>query len=498
MAKKKKRAHGQKEDGQPPKTSKPISTEEADLASELFGDPGRVLADEVIEQDLLEADGTGAAATSGKKRPKLDSGDTGETDEQPDAWEDDDDDNGASVDLSSVNRLRKLRQSVGETKVTEADLEARLRERVLATRGQAAWATLDADNSDTSAGASLLASTNSLQAPGRDDGTMFSPILGGELDVIRCKDANASAPARASVQALEFHPDGALLLAGGLDKTVRFFSVDGAKSQKVHSIFLPDCPVHSASWTRGGDEVIVSGRRPFFYVYDAINGDVRKVGKLAGRSDRSLEKAWASPDQKMVAFTANNGYVVLADARTKQWSQEFKINGTARSLSWSPCSRYLLASGGDAEVYTYDLRRSRCVSHWLNEGGTVTSAMACTDKVLAVASESGVVNIFDHAFPGPSSANPKPSRAVMNLTTPVETLTFNHDGQLLALASRWSKDSMRILHVPTRTVFSNWPSSKTPLSYVFSAAFSSRSGYMAIGNDKGKVLLYRLNHYLSV
>ena len=32
-------------------------------------------------------------------------------------------------------------------------------------------------------------------------------------------------------------------------------------------------------------------------------------------------------------------------------------------------------------------------------------------------------------------------------------------------------------------------------SYVQTCAFSPHSGFMAAGNDKGKVLLYRLNHY---
>lgn len=45
------------------------------------------------------------------------------------------------------------------------------------------------------------------------------------------------------------------------------------------------------------------------------------------------------------------------------------------------------------------------------------------------------------------------------------------------------------------STFSNWPTDRTPLGYVASAAFSPHSGYLAIGNDKGKALLYRLNHY---
>lgn len=47
------------------------------------------------------------------------------------------------------------------------------------------------------------------------------------------------------------------------------------------------------------------------------------------------------------------------------------------------------------------------------------------------------------------------------------------------------------VHVPSLTVFANWPTRGTPLSYVTALDVSPQSHYLAIGNDKGKVLLYR-------
>lgn len=67
--------------------------------------------------------------------------------------------------------------------------------------------------------------------------------------------------------------------------------------------------------------------------------------------------------------------------------------------------------------------------------------------------------------------------------------------QILAMASRWKKDSLRLVHTATMTVFSNWPSTRTPINFVHSMAFSPRGGFLAIGNAQGKALLYRLNHY---
>tara|TARA_B100000524_G_scaffold157874_1_gene80044 strand:- start:281 stop:454 length:174 start_codon:yes stop_codon:yes gene_type:complete len=56
---------------------------------------------------------------------------------------------------------------------------------------------------------------------------------------------------------------------------------------------------------------------------------------------------------------------------------------------------------------------------------------------------------------------------------------------------------MRMAHVTGKHVFSNWPTSKTPLGYVQCCAFSPTGGYIAFGNDQGKASLYRVNHFAT-
>ena len=65
------------------------------------------------------------------------------------------------------------------------------------------------------------------------------------------------------------------------------------------------------------------------------------------------------------------------------------------------------------------------------------------------------------------------------------------------MASRWKKDALRLVHTGTMTVFSNWPTSRSPINFVHSMAFSPNGGFFAIGNAKGRVLLYRMHHYLQ-
>ena len=111
------------------------------------------------------------------------------------------------------------------------------------------------------------------------------------------------------------------------------------------------------------------------------------------------------------------------------------------------------------------------------------------------------------------SGKPKPLRTLENLTTSITSLRFNHDSQLLAIASSAKKDQMRMvcasspilslpiiltllqIHLPSLTAFSNWPTSGTPLGHVTSIDFSTGSEYVAIGNSRGRALLYHLRDF---
>ena len=146
------------------------------------------------------------------------------------------------------------------------------------------------------------------------------------------------------------------------------------------------------------------------------------------------------------------------------------------------------------------MRTKKCIDKFRNEDGTITSYISASSQFLAVGSESGVVNMYkDNNFnTNTRFAKRNPIKSIMNIHTTIDHMKFNPDGQILAMSSRREKDVLKLLHVPTQTVFSNWPTTKTPLSYVWSMDFSPGSKYMAIGNDKGTCLLYKLPHYHDV
>ena len=108
---------------------------------------------------------------------------------------------------------------------------------------------------------------------------------------------------------MQFHKNAQLLLATGLDRRLRFFQIDGKRNTKIQSIFLDDCPIRKASFLPDGSQVILSGRRKFFYSFDLVKAKVDKIGPLVGREEKSLELFEVSSDSQTIAFVGNEGYI---------------------------------------------------------------------------------------------------------------------------------------------------------------------------------------------
>jgi U3 small nucleolar RNA-associated protein 18 len=281
------------------------------------------------------------------------------------------------------------------------------------------------------------------------------------------------------------------------------FSNSLTLSLLLHDITVPKLPIYSANYLGMTSQVAVCGRRNFFYLYDSLAGKLEKIPRIRGRPEKSWETSFASPDGSTLALVGNDGYILLWDVASKSLVADLKINGSVRAIAFSHDGHEVFGSGSDGDVYRWDTRTHKCLERFSNQDGTTTSYMATSCRNhLAVAAESGVVNMYTNInsspqrVPGMSIVTHKsPTQSLMNLHTPVTHLSFNDDGQIMAFSSRREKSALRLLHVPSGTVFANWPTSKTPLNDVTCTDFSPQSQYMAIGNDHGHCLLYRLLHY---
>lgn len=250
-----------------------------------------------------------------------------------------------------------------------------------------------------------------------------------------------------------------------------------------------------AAFTGRGREVLASGHRPYAYLCDLERGSVEKVRGLSAKAGRSLPRfstgPAGTPAEGMAAFPGEDGTVALLSLQSRQCAGSFKINGSATCTAFTSEGRELMAAGSDGTAYVFDLRQRKCTRTIPDEGCLRACSLASTidGKAFAVGQESGVVNLYRGYSPN------KPFKSLFNLVTPADVLQFSPCGQMLALGSTDKKDALKLAHVETGTVFSNWPTSKSPLHYVSSFSFSPHCGFFAVGNARGRVLLYRLNHF---
>ena len=328
----------------------------------------------------------------------------------------------------------------------------------------------------------------------------------------RLQDGNVSDPSHGVIRSLEFHQNGRMLLTAGLDKYIRLFDIDGVRNAKVRGVFLEDFPIHKACFGGDGRKILAAGRRNYFYIYDLQHGTIERSSALLGKEVRSLEsfvRSTAEANHPVVAFLGQDGQVPLVSLKSMTTIGSVKMNGSARAGVFSSDGQRLMTAGGDGVIYVWDLRnQSRCIEKIVDESSVQITSMALSHGHLAVGSDTGVVSIYESlkgepGIPVEATENcwngmqqtmrRKRMNTITNLMTEVDNITFSADGRILAVSSRFKRDSLRLVHMPSCKVFANFPSTKSPLNYVWTACFSPNGAHLAIGNARGRALLYRIH-----
>lgn len=139
----------------------------------------------------------------------------------------------------------------------------------------------------------------------------------------------------------------------------------------------------------------------------------------------------------------------------------------------------------------------RCIARVKDEGGfsTTTMTLSPNGKILATGSKMGTVNMF-HTNDQTGKIEDSPFKTLMNLTTAVTSIDFNHSSELLVFGSKWKKNAIKLANIPSYTIYKNFPGvAPGVLKYPFSLKFSHHSEFLAIGNDEGKAHLFQLKHF---
>jgi U3 small nucleolar RNA-associated protein 18 len=333
---------------------------------------------------------------------------------------------------------------------------------------------------------------------------------------------------QSSVDCLTFHPHHPILLSSGPSSTASLHHISPSTltpNPILTTLHIRHTPFHTAVVHPSGAQIFLSGRRRYLHVWNLASGTVTKLRcpPTHAQDQKTMECFKISPSGTHIGLVGSSrkggGVINILDASTLQWTAQVRVDsrGGIADFAWWSSSTGLTVAGKSGEVSEYDLETRRIVSRWTDDGAVGTTVLAMGgksgrthlggDRWIAIGSSSGIANIYDRrswATDSNSDSNstadsnagvpprPKPTRAFDQLVTPISSLAFSRDGQILALASRWKKDALRLVHLPSCTVYRNWPTSNTPLGRVTSVAFSPGSDMLAAGNEQGKIRLWEI------
>lgn len=424
-------------------------------------------------------------------------------------WIDDDDDIEVSKGIQHLNQLPK------STALNDKYKEY-LEKKFTSIYEPPSWATKALDNKKS----------HNLQLSDSEDDELVEKIAYDKIKIIdndldqnflhikKCNHLNISSRIKTSLKCINFHPNSTLALLGSEIGLVRLFQVDGKLNSIVQSIYFKGFRLSNAKFisVNGREEIIVGsdGLNPkckgYCYYYDMLAGKIVRVRLSKGSKNQfSLRGFKISPNGQYIASCGDNGNINILTTNSKELIQEMKINGQTNCLAFSADSNYLVAHGQEngGQAFIFDIRNVRssmpCVNRFNDLNSIVATAIDISNcgSFLATGSNSGVIDLFnfDDVL---KQTNPIPLKSIMNLTTSITSLKFNHNGQLLLMASSQNKDAIRFFNTATKTVFKNFPSmggKERTYGHIHDVDFSPNSGYASFVTGYGTGHLFRINHY---
>ncbi|KAJ3444056.1 u3 small nucleolar RNA-associated protein 18 [Anaeramoeba flamelloides] len=310
------------------------------------------------------------------------------------------------------------------------------------------------------------------------------------ISLTKLKDLNWQSKNTSAITSVDFHPGGEICSVGSSDRTLRLFQCDGVKNTMLKKITFSDLPIKESKFCLNGEQIICAGDRQHMYIYDLRSDNVSKITQLMNKKIDQLKSFCVSDPLRLICLVDVSGSILMIDQRSKQWVKDLVPPMPAEAISFVPNTNKLISTGKSGEILVWDVRNRQCVDKFEDIGVMNSTSIAASGnlKYYATGSTSGVVTIWN-------AKKREPLKSLMNLTTNSNLLQFNHDSQMLMMASSEKKNALRFVHIPSFTVFSNFPDPQTYVNKVTSFNISNDSTKIVIGNNSGNVYLYRNVYY---
>lgn len=459
--------------------------EEARLERVVFGDPSDVINNLIDDEDRVEPKSNKDDDVTIISDTDSDSNEHGKERGRKAAWIDEDDVQ-CSIQDAVKAQNRQLADDVPE-KLYKEYLSNKYKQLV----GTPKWAEFDRiDKESDDLDADILKHSGHLETP-KIKNLPKSVIDIKALTPIN-KETHTEGPVVSSV---EFHPSSTAALVAGSSGVLSIFQIDGVNNNKWHTMRYKKFPISSAKFLRDGTEVLVGSQYyPHCHSFDLLTQKTNRIQLPHGVTN--MQRYEVSPDGKLLALCGRSGEIYLLAASSKELVGTLKMNARCRTLCFTPDSRTLVTHGDSNEMYIWDVNSRACFHRAVDDGclACASVAMSPSGQFLATGSKEGVVNLYDvkHVL---DNRHPVPLKIVLNFTTSITSLKFNPYSEILAMASNKKHNAFKMMHLPSFTVFTNFPTFQSNISMPEAIDFSPASGYLAISNRSSSAFLYRLKHY---
>ncbi|XP_063360311.1 U3 small nucleolar RNA-associated protein 18 homolog [Cydia amplana] len=364
--------------------------------------------------------------------------------------------------------------------------------------GTPSWAKIkpktgDEDTDNISNRVGHLKSKKRMQA-----GTGLKPKV---LEIKPAQDANFDTNNEGpNIYCVEFHPKLSVVLVGGSAGIVSLLSLSTDENKNLHSFKLKQWEIHNARFTPSGTHAFITstGQHRQYCYYDLI----KAVPEIIDLPDLVLntKNFELSRDGKYIAICGGLDEVLIFSATSRELIRRLKNNSDIASICFSGTSDQLYCYGVQGEVTMWDLSTFRSYRKFYDQGcvnGSIITTSPC-GRLLATGSGEGIVNIYQtSALKESTTYNPEPFHVVSSLCTKITGLQFNPSTEIMAIISNVLPSAAKLVHIPSYKIFQNFPTQGKDIGLLNCIGFSPNSGYMGVGNNKKRALLYRLKHYTN-
>ncbi|KAE8741770.1 THO complex subunit 3 [Frankliniella occidentalis] len=230
----------------------------------------------------------------------------------------------------------------------------------------------------------------------------------------------------AKVHSVGWSCDGRRLASGSFDKTVSIFTFDRERLGKDFTFRGHSGSVDQLCWHASNPDLLAtaSGDKSA-RIWDART---QKCAATINTKGENINITWA-PDGQTIAVGNKEDLVTFIDARTHKVKSEQQFDFEVNEISWNKTSDLFFLTNGQGCIYILGYPELE-LQHVLkaHPGTCICIEFDPTGRYFATGSADTLVSLWD-------VEELACLRTFSRLDWPVRTITFSHDGKLLASAS---------------------------------------------------------------